>query len=131
MLPPAGMLPLDLDWDAVDKLSQAYALGVSEIDRQHRMLFAWCVALRKRPGEQVAAGLLAYAAGHFAAEEAWAADRGIDIALHQQQHDALLDRLERLRDGATRIAVAALAYDWLVVHIDVEDRALVALDRTA
>ena len=40
---PAGILPADLDWDAVDRLASRYELGVPLIDRQHRMLFAWCV----------------------------------------------------------------------------------------
>jgi hemerythrin-like metal-binding protein len=130
ILPPAGILPIDLDWDAVDGLSRTYALGVPEIDSQHRMLFAWCVALRKRPGQQVAEGLMAYAAGHFADEEAWAADRGIDITWHQRRHDELLARLEQLPHGVGRTMIAALVYDWLIHHIDVEDRALVAQDRT-
>lgn len=131
VLPPAGILPIDLDWDAVDDLTRTYTLGVPEIDRQHRMLFAWCVALRERPGQQVAEGLLAYAAGHFADEEAWAADRGIDITQHQFRHNELLARLEPLQNGVGRTTVAALVYDWLIRHIDVEDRALVARNRPA
>lgn len=131
VLPPAGILPIDLDWDAVDDLSRTYALGVPEIDRQHRMLFAWCVALRKRPGQQVAEGLLAYAAGHFADEETWAADRGIDITQHQFRHNELLARLDALQNGVGRTTIAALVYEWLIRHIDVEDRALIAQDQTA
>ena len=80
---PAGLLPSTLDWAAVDVLCLRYALGAPEVDKQHRMLFAWYVALRSAPNvQQVAEGLAVYAAFHFADEEAWAADRGVDISVH-------------------------------------------------
>lgn len=131
VLPPAGILPIDLDWDAVDKLSQTYVLGVPEIDRQHRMLFAWCIALQRWPTVQVVEGLLAYAARHFADEEHWAYIRGIDFAGHQQLHDEIIGQLEAIYAGEGSVDAAALAYQWLVRHIDVEDRSLVAMQRTA
>lgn len=131
MLPPAGILPIDLDWDAVDGLCRTYALGEPLLDRQHRMLFAWCIANRNQPGEQVAEGLLAYAAGHFADEEAWAAEQGLDVARHQSRHHELLARLDALQNGAGQAVIGALVYEWLITHIDVEDRALVEQARRA
>lgn len=123
---PAGILPADLDWAAVDRLAGRYVLGVPLIDRQHRMLFAWYTALRGAPDvQQVADGLLAYASRHFAEEETWAFELGLEIGEHQQRHDRLLAKLELLQDGAKRVHVTALAFEWLSVHIDVEDRALV------
>ena len=124
---PAGILPSTLDWAAVETLSRRYALGAPEIDQQHRMLFAWYVALRAAPDVQhVAEGLAVYAAFHFASEEAWAADRGVDIAVHHDQHNELLARLDLILGRADRMHAIALIQDWLVTHIDVEDRALVA-----
>jgi len=129
---PAGILPADLDWAAVDKLARRYALGVPLIDRQHRMLFAWYVSLRDAPdAQQVADGLLAYASRHFADEETWAFELGLEIAVHQQRHDQLLANLEMLQDGAQRSHVTSLAFEWLTIHIDVEDRALVEQHRIA
>lgn len=130
VLPPAGILPIDLDWDAVDQLSRSYLLGVPEIDHQHRMLFAWCVALRRSPELQVVEGLLAYAARHFADEENWAYIRGIDFARHQQLHDDIIAQLEALYAGDASVDAAALASNWLVRHIDVEDRGLIAAQRS-
>lgn len=124
---PAGMLPADLDWAAVDGLCRRYALGVPEIDRQHRMLFGWYVALRAAPSaRQAAEGFIAYASGHFASEEAWAAGRGVDIAQHRRRHAVLLKRLDDLVRMPSRANTLALAYEWLTTHIDIEDRALIA-----
>jgi len=123
---PVGILPVDLDWAAVDAMAQRFTLGVPEIDSEHRMLFAWYVALRKTPSvQQVADGLVAYAVRHFTNEEAWAADRNLDIAVHHDLHNQLLARLDELLQTANRMSAMALVYDWLTTHIDVEDRTLV------
>ena len=124
---PIGMLPSNLDWAAVDALSQRYALGVPEIDQQHRMLFSWYIALRTTPDVlQIAEGLIAYAAGHFEDEEAWAAEYGVDIAAHTHLHNELLTRLDNIQARNGHLEVVALLYDWLTTHIDTDDRALVA-----
>jgi hemerythrin-like metal-binding protein len=118
------MLPNTLNWAAVDALSRRYALGAPDVDAQHRTLFAWYVVVRSAPHvQQVVDGLTAYAAHHFAAEEAWAADRNVDIHAHHRQHNELLTRLDRLLARPNRMQSIALLADWLTTHIDVEDRA--------
>lgn len=125
---PAGILPHDLDWNAVEGLARRYSLGVVDIDKQHRMLFAWYEALRKAPkARQVAEGLVVYAAGHFEDEERWALGQGIDIAEHRAQHLQLMLRLDELLVHTDRISVMSLVFDWLTTHIDIEDRELVRL----
>lgn len=123
---PAGVLPVDLDWTAVEALCHRYALGVAEIDRQHRMLFAWYVAMRDDPDSlQVVEGLIAYAARHFDYEEDWAASLGVDIAIHHDLHHELLRRLGELLYECDRAKVASIVSEWIVTHIDRDDRALI------
>lgn len=125
---PSGILPQNLDWDAVAELAERYRLGITEIDNQHRMLFAWYVALRRTPkARQVAEGLVIYAGGHFEDEEQWAMSRGVDIVEHRTQHLQLMLRLDELLMRTDRISVMSLIFDWLTTHIDVEDRELVRL----
>ncbi len=124
---PAGVLPSTIDWASVNALSRRYALHEPYIDGQHRTLFAWYIAVRSMPHvQQVVDGLAAYAAYHFAAEEAWAIDRGVDIAVHHGQHNELIARLGPLLTHPNRMKAIALLQDWIITHIDVEDRALVA-----
>ncbi len=101
-------------------------LGVPAVDEQHRILFAWYVALRSAPQvQQIAEGLNIYAARHFVDEEGWAADQGIDIAEHHNLHNELLTRLDALLNRADRLPVMSLLYDWLTTHVDIDDRKLV------
>jgi hemerythrin len=79
--------------------------------------------------QQVAEGLVAYAARHFAEEEAWAADLGIDIAAHHQHHELLLAHLDDMLTHSDRIRAINFVYTWLSVHIDIVDRQLVAAIR--
>lgn len=125
---PAGILPSGVDMAAINALATKYALGISAIDDQHRLLFGWCVALRTAPAIQpVLQALLTYAITHFQDEERWALDHGVDIEAHHAQHVELLQHLEEQlrRPKQSRMEVQAMAFDWLTQHIDVEDRNLV------
>ncbi len=125
---PAGILPDHVDMAAINALATEYALGIPAIDDQHRLLFGWCVALRTAPDVRpVLRALLAYAITHFQDEERWALDHGVDVETHHAQHVELVQRLEeQLRlPKLSRMEVQAMAFDWLTVHIDVEDRSLV------
>lgn len=127
-------LPEDLDWPTVEALSARYALGEPEIDAQHRILFAWYVALKRaRDVRPILEGLRQYAGDHFTAEETWAQAAGVLPETHMGMHLELLVTLDEilLRPKPSRTATMSLAYDWLVQHIDVEDRALVEAVRNA
>lgn len=130
---PVGSLLATLNWSTVDKLAARYQVGVPFIDAQHRILFAWCLALAATTETRlVLRGFRAYAGTHFADEEAWAKAQGLASDGHQALHRDLLARVDALiaDSDPDRGAVEALAMDWLCHHIDHEDRALAAAVRS-
>lgn len=119
------------------------AIGIAQIDDQHKELFARVNALiqaSKSPhsGERLADlfGFLdAYVREHFAFEESLQRDVGYGrVAEHKKMHDAFVAKLaafkERyLAEGSSlslRIQVNEFVVNWLVHHISREDRELAA-----
>lgn len=119
----------------------ALAVGVAEIDEQHRELFrrvdALLEAVQSRQSAAEAARLLeyldAYVVSHFGAEEAlMKASRYPGLEAHQAEHARLIEDLAALReeyrrDGVTALLVVrvnARVTQWLFQHINRTDRAL-------
>lgn len=119
----------------------ALAVGVAEIDDQHRELFrrvdALIESVQARRSAAEAARLLEYldeyVVSHFGAEEAlMKASRYPGLAEHQVEHARLIEDLAALReeyrrDGATALLVVrvnARVTQWLFQHINRTDRAL-------
>jgi hemerythrin len=127
--------------------SESLTIGVPAIDGQHRELFervaAFETALER--GDLVAVAetfgfLRAYAATHFADEEALMREGGYPAAdAHVAQHREFAARLEALvrdqRDDARRAFVGLRARNWITVwlldHVGVADQALGAYLRLA
>lgn len=117
------------------------AVGVEQIDEQHRELFrragALFVASRDGSGPLAVVRTLAflgeYVVAHFADEEALMRDVGYpDLAAHAAEHAGFLARFQRLRAGFARGgADADLADDverevsaWLRQHVSGSDRSI-------
>ncbi len=117
-----------LCWDS------SFATGISELDEQHRQLFARVEALlqairRGSSREEVGRtlGFLEeYVRTHFAAEERLMRDAGYPgLAAHVAEHQRLVDDLaalqaEHRREGASPslvLRVNARAQEWLERHV--------------
>ncbi|MEW5849372.1 MAG: hemerythrin family protein [Myxococcota bacterium] len=117
------------------------AVGVPEIDDQHRelfrlvdMLLAACLAGNgKTEAERVMGFLECYVVDHFSAEEALMHRVGYpQVETHHLQHRQMVQRLAELkvalaRDGVTSLLVTQLnrsVVDWLLNHVGRSDRAL-------
>ena len=123
------------------KWQREYASGVAEIDQQHQQLFSHLndllAAIEKGKGEKVLSDLYrfldAYTRKHFAAEEGLQRKFNYPhVALHCEEHQSFLKKLERLKsrieaDGATD-ALVRLTRDslvnWLIRHVCSTDRQL-------
>jgi hemerythrin len=122
----------------------SYETGLAQVDDQHHGL----VDLINRLGEEIGGGvsapehlqpfvaaLLAYAAEHFADEEAMMRARGVDarhLAVHTEEHRRFLDEVRGLAasqaEPATSAAQHLLDYlvHWLACHILGRDRSMAA-----
>lgn len=134
--PLAAAVPDLLAWH------DGLALGLAEMDRQHRELLVQVSALLKvltEPGGHAARlsrldELLAAAHRHFDWEEALMAAHGYArLDLHHDQHTELLGAIERLRDdlglrrhAVDRPRVQRFLADWFRVHIAHSDADFVA-----
>jgi len=127
--------------------TSALAVGIEEIDAQHRELFLCVARLRDAAFAGDASGidrtlafLLQYVEHHFAAEERYmAAQRYPGLARHQEEHAWLLHAVREIeadhrRDGATAEATARVERflsDWVRTHIGVTDLGMARFVRRA
>jgi hemerythrin len=115
-------------------------LGIDDIDRQHRELFAQAArALAAGPGGVDERRLLDFFVGyihyHFDAEESVMKNAGIDPRKHALQHQRLraeVEALSRMRREAAALGepgkarLRVLVEDWLTNHIRTWDAQLAA-----
>ena len=132
---------------AATEWTEALAVGIEEIDAQHRELFG-CVA-RFRDAAFAGDGsavdgaldfLGRYVEIHFAAEERYmAAQRYPGLPRHREEHAWLLHAVREIeadhrRDGTSAQAVARVERflsDWVRTHIGVTDLAMSRFVRRA
>ncbi len=120
-------------WIAYDSM---HAIGVAEIDEQHKQL----MVLANRLNSAVKAGesaeivsrlfdeLVLYAQFHFSTEERLMQTYGYPAHhQHRTAHAQLVEEVghlrERLNHGGELLALQTIK-DWLLVHIDMDDRPL-------
>ena len=122
---------------AVVSWNEAYALGLQEIDDQHRMLFElindlWEHLVRHSPTSEVLHTLTElekYTLTHFIAEETFMrVTRYAGFDEHKAQHGRFVERVaaEKLALlGGRELGFEVLTFlkDWLVDHILVSDKA--------
>lgn len=118
--------------------SNAYRIGIDEIDEQHRGFFAAShrlyEAILERKGSEAVAEVIrfmrSYAEKHFQTEEAFMRrHRYPGLIAHQGQHTAFFRRLEDLEQDLTLIGPSQdlaeraldITQDWLIDHIADED----------
>ena len=116
--------------------NDASAVGVAEIDDQHRRMAELINVLGEelkaiRPRAQVAATLdvlLAFTREHFASEERLLEEHVSEqLERHRRAHRRLLEDLQSLAAGVDQQSMAlTMRYlqDWLFVHIEGADRPL-------
>lgn len=117
------------------------AVGIKEIDQQHRLLFdkynAFFTAYSEGRADKEVIRLLGfledYVASHFAAEERLQRRIGFpDYSRHRQQHLELTRQVAELKERLGSEGVEAdlvnsagiLMTGWLIEHISVMDRAI-------
>lgn len=115
--------------------TQDLAVGIREIDDQHRQLFSlladFYTNLQKGAGRDILAkmleDLMTYAGKHFITEEAYLKDHP-DLAQHRQQHYSFIKQMNQFeRDyllGNISLAVNMVNYvlNWLQAHISSTDK---------
>lgn len=118
--------------------TEEYRVGVTEVDEQHRRLFALVdelhAAMLAGKGKDVLGetirGLLDYTKTHFATEESYFESLGYPLArAHAAQHQEFVDRVEEFRQGFEEdrmmlsIEVLDFLVEWLGTHIKGNDKA--------
>ena len=112
------------DWDT----------GHPLVDQQHHELFALAQALFKAlhhgqeaDQQRMLAFLTSYVEMHFASEEQAMLQAGYPaLAHHRGIHDAMRARVAALEGGEITDGVLDFIVDWLITHINGEDRAMAA-----
>lgn len=127
--------------------TDALAVGIEEIDRQHKGLFEQVdrllVAAQKGAGQEELGNLLdflgRYVVEHFGTEERYMEQYGYpDAPEHRRQHAGFVQYYQDVRaridrDGAslsTLLQVQKYVVDWLNNHIRKSDKALGAYLKT-
>jgi len=121
--------------------TDAYAVGVKQIDEEHQRLFALAEAMHlamiagkgKEFVSTLLAALLDYTNYHFAHEEELMSGVGYPaLAEHRRQHEALREKTRKLQERAASgevtmtMEVALLLIDWLKRHTTGADREIAA-----
>lgn len=115
----------------------AYSIGLLEIDEQHQTLFGimnelWTAIIRRAERtemDHILGELEHYTVSHFAAEEDFMqATSYQQFDEHKAQHQLFIDRISEARAAVARGETVGLQLlhflkDWLVGHIQVQDRA--------
>lgn len=123
--------------DSVIAWQDSFALGLPEIDDQHKALFSlmnrlWSALVLKAGAEElleIIGELEHYTISHFAAEETFMrVTRYPRFLEHKQAHDKFVERLALEKSnlaGGKVIGIALLHFlkDWLVNHILIQDKA--------
>ena len=123
--------------DSVIAWQDSFALGLAEIDDQHKTLFSlmnrlWLALVNKAGSEDllmIIGELEHYTISHFAAEETFMrVTRYPRFLEHKQAHDKFVSRLAEEKanlTGGKVIGIALLHFlkDWLVNHILIQDKA--------
>lgn len=121
------------------EFSDVFSVGIDQVDAEHRKLFeiagrvydhltdsgdAPMEAARAAVGE-----LIDYTATHFASEEALMEAAGYPaLAAHKELHKRLLSQVRdmdmrvELGERYVPVELARFLYNWLVQHIQTEDR---------
>jgi len=108
----------------------SFAIGIEEIDRQHKLLFTYLNEALAHATETagIFGKLKAYAGEHFAGEEKLM--RKINypsLEVHLRQHRLFEDQIEQLEkaldnsEKQTIITLVSFLKDWFLEHILVED----------
>ncbi len=122
----------------------SYALGLEEIDRQHKMLFdimnrLWAAILDNAEGRRlntILEDLEHYTVLHFTEEETFMRSIGYPdfdghVAYHQKFVRKLMEEKEAAHAGRTiSLELIHFLRDWLVNHILVEDKRYAAQFRS-
>ena len=117
--------------------SNAYSVGVEEMDRQHRVLFNMLndlhAAMLQGKAQELTGTLLKklvdYTRQHFTAEDTMLAAAGYSgLAPHRMKHKDLMKQVdgyvERYRSGEIAVNVQLMSFlrDWLTKHIQQTDK---------
>lgn len=119
-----------VQWD------DSYSLGLEQIDEQHKVLFdimnhLWSAIVRRAEGaemQKILDELEHYTVSHFTAEEAFMQSAGFaGLEEHRKLHVHFVARIRGARDDlreGKQISLDLLHFlrDWLVQHIQAEDR---------
>lgn len=120
-----------IDW------SPALSTGVTEFDNQHKKLIGYAnelhTAMAAGKGKdvlgKVLANLINYTATHFAAEEKLMVQHKYpDLAVQQQEHRALVDKVNALKrdfdSGKLTLSLEVMNFlkEWLAKHIQGSDK---------
>lgn len=115
----------------------SYSVSVSRFDEQHKQIIKLInvlhSAMKKGDGQvilgEIFYSLADYTKNHFAEEERMMEANGYsDISRHKTAHDHLLNKVKELQEefiqgnGTLSIEVLNFLKDWLVTHIQGEDR---------
>ncbi len=119
------------DWN------DSFSVGVAAMDTQHKRLVELVnriyEAMRGSKGDQVVATILqelvVYTKTHFTAEETLMRKAGYpQLETHIVRHKALLEKVQQMTDISksgkmvATVSLATFLKDWLVTHIQNEDR---------
>jgi len=118
------------EWD------DSIALGIPNIDKQHKALFDWVNILEAaiRNGDEAEAvgeaiwNLITYVTEHFSEEERLMLSCNYpDLAAHRQEHDQFVLRLNEIQVNflqGHKMAASVLDFmvEWLVCHIKGTDQ---------
>ena len=118
------------EWD------DSIALGIPNIDTQHRALFDWVnildAAIRNGDGAEAVGetiwNLITYVAEHFSEEERLMLSCNYpELAAHRQEHDQFVSRLREiqvnfLHGHKMAASVQDFMVEWLVCHIKGTDQ---------
>ena len=122
--------------EATYQWTTAYAVGVPQVDDEHKQLFAFAESLHRAMlegrGKAILLGLLAelvaYTGYHFAHEEQLMQRIGYpDYPQHREQHEDLRSRARAMQDRAASgkatmtIEVMQFLMEWLKRHIPTSD----------
>lgn len=116
-------------------MDEKFVLGMGELDSQHRYFFALlekveavCAKHTEEGIELVLGELLRYTQFHFASEEALMTAYQYKGDGHKAEHAMLMARVQTMlthkdfRPASLRLFL----YNWIINHIDLEDRDLAA-----
>lgn len=123
--------------DSLVRWEDSYAIGLTEIDGQHKTLFdimnhLWSAIVRRADAGEMAVileELERYTISHFTAEETFMRVTGFtDFEAHKEQHRIFVEKITDARKASqsgqqTSLELLHFLKDWLVTHILVKDKA--------